>query len=444
MKSYRLLLIVCIALATGCSAFKDMKEMKEKTNDMSADMKEMLAHVKSTDETSKKMAENVVSTDRTSGEMLQQVIQTNETSTKMLAQVIQTNKNSSNMESIISRTDRNMDNMYSDTRQAISAQLRKDTYDSLMAALTMKDKLSEAFKYHLTYEYQLWKNSGKDDGAKRLELMDLAATEYFAKIESLVSKTMTDEIIHEIALFLKSPRDYLTKSWHETSKNKDDYSTLVQTNNQRALLALSATMHKVNPSQSEVFVKTGVQPVSMYSMVTKALTQYGDYNLGKKNYEEIPAYIETIQDNAPLAVRLLHFRHNFLAAMAFGKLHEVDTSLWAGVVVHPEAATAELKAKTSLWQLDLTGKGIAFIHKMNLYLQYAVTTKNFLRSIGVNVEANTDRDMMMAYRNMRFDDAIALANKSNKALSGKIINFIETVKEYRKLDSRDLLGRSKI
>lgn len=175
------------------------------------------------------------------------------------------------------------DELYDALRQGDALQLRREAYESLLKAPTLFKKISEAAKYFMSFEVQLWNGIGQDQSLPKRELLaQQAAQEFFLEIEEL------------------APRDGSVHPTH--TGDVDDINS--EKNRSASFNALAVTLHQVNRKQHRSLQETpGTKLISMYSIMEDAL-------LLSKTKAPLTGAAREVLAHEARAIQLLQARYN--------------------------------------------------------------------------------------------------------------------------------------
>ena len=301
--------LAAVMALSACSEVKKVSEMHDATVKMS--------------DTTEKMKD-------TTGEM-------NTTTTEM-------NKK---MGSLQQRTDELKvvtDELYDTLRQGDSLKLRRDGYEAVLKGATAFKKFSEAGKYFMSFEFQLWNNLGQDvEVEKRDTLAQQAAQEFFTEIEDLAAR---DNSINVMAN--PKPNDINSEENRAASFN-----------------ALAMVLHYTNRKEVRSEKLNKVEPISMYSIMEEALLAPRD--------KEQKSYIREIQAHEDKAVQLLQARYNMFPLVFIDSITKIANKSLLG------------KAKDAYlgWDFEIdTLSATQLEYLRNEVLVHSVSAKKLLLKIG--------------------------------------------------------------
>jgi hypothetical protein len=381
---------------------KDTTEMKNTTKDMSKTTKDMNNTTKEMNTTTKEMAGDTREMKLQMSDMGNQMTllnkkmdlmgeQTIGLNTKMDKMVVQTgtmNQQMTAMSAQMGQTVLKLEKMQVTTDQVLA--VASETFDSLRQgdSLTLRrnalaqllkqepgvksdvlvaSRLSEAGKYFMSFEYQLWSNLGEDrESGKRLEMAATAAKEFMRDVQQFM----------------------------QSVKQIDPPEANSEKNTDQALNVLSAAMSAINPKQSrEIKINSlstaidseKIQSLTMYDMVKTAVLAGKEIRDGKKKLEDFPAYVEEILNHEHVALLLLRTRHLFLVSLTLAKISNVTDGL-----------AEQAKMFTMEWHPNFSRFNIAELKEVNRFIKGAVATKQLLIDLGVETKSSYSLDKILA------------------------------------------------
>ncbi|QDK46385.1 hypothetical protein DOM22_15025 [Bdellovibrio sp. ZAP7] len=237
------------------------------------------------------------------------------------------------------------DELYDALRQGNALQLRREAYNSVMQAPTLFKKISEATKYFMSYEVQLWNGLGQDKSSAKRELLEQQATqEFFMEIEELAQRDNSIDPLAEPDATDITSKDNMTASFN----------------------AMAVAMDRTNRKQVENVDRLGeTQVVSMYSLMEEALLAPRDIPQ-KGSIREVLAHEEK-------AIQILQTRYNMFPLMFIDMVSKLgDKNL-------------VMQAKTLLlgWDLDMSGMNATQVEYLKTeVLQKGIDAKNLLIKLG--------------------------------------------------------------
>lgn len=317
-------------------------------------------------------------------------------------------KSTEKMSSTTENMGTTMDVQYQQLRSGDTAALRLNTFTHMMdPKVGIGNKIADACIYFKAMEYQLWSDSEFDDEYMREKLHEDAVSEF--------TKRLSDIYAH-IDIKKMSP----------TVEGK-------RHNDELAFYAFAVSLHMNHHFQDILTMKKSkLQEESMYDIIKKALAKNANRKLLLQHEEEL-----VNGPNKDMMIDLLKARVDILSALALKNLtRKGDMNITQ-------------KAKGAIFKI--TGGRLGSIdlpevystddettnNKTELYLDAAVSTKNFLRSIGVGKQP--EKTLKSAFKNIDFNEKkskdaeeSAEAEQSNKAVDKKqqaIKNLIDQLLE---------------
>lgn len=254
--------------------------------------------------------------------------------------------------------DRKTAELYDALRQGDSLSVRRNQLQALLGAKEMPRKISEAGKYFMAFEFQIWSSMGRDKDERREELAALGVREFLKDVHDFIG---VDPKVEPFA-----------------SGEKDE------ANRARSLNALATAMHILNPKQEETLREHSVlKPISVYGMIEEALRAGREIESGARLPEEYPQYIREVLAQEKTAVFLMQVRYNFLGVLALGRTVPLDRMKKAYISSKSKAAGKLIDAfsKTDL-VADMSQHNLVEIREFTSYLQGALRTHALLLEIG--------------------------------------------------------------
>lgn len=286
--------------------------------------------------------------------------------------------------------------LYDDLRQSDSLASRRASLQALNSADDAPHRISEAAKYFMGFEYQIWSDLGKDTLKRREELAASAAREFMRDVQ---------EFTHGVTA--PSPLAIYDSKAH-------------------ALNALSGAMHVLSHKQ-EVMLKqcTDLKPISMLSMIQEALVVKKEITSGEKKLEDMAPYVPEILAYESVAVLVLQTRYNFLGAMALARISKIRDGIFEYG-----------KARFWSWELDLSDKNVIEVREFTRYLTGAMKVHAFLLSVGV--QPLLDPSLAMAFKNMKLSPTLSAqveqfhtSSTPTSAKDAAVVELVDAIEVYR-------------
>ncbi len=307
-----LLALLGVVALSACSAVKNMDEMKDTTKDMKNITQDMSTTTNGMAETTERMDATSLGIQLTS------------------------------------------DDLYEDLRQGNAMTFRSQRLEAMDKNNDQLGKVSEAAKYFMSFEYQLFKNHVTDTPEK-LEYLKFNAVQ---------------EFLREIA-------KYATGAYGFDGHDKVNMFSLnpLSRNNNANLNALVVAMHLTNPNMDKNSKLRNFPKISMMDLIEEALLHSKAIESGKEKAESLSPFINEVLDYEPIVYWLIQVRHNFLATMAVAKfshlLEKGPLAQAAWVTLTPQITTdlhefntVELKS-VILW-LTEANRNVEFLRKCGL------------------------------------------------------------------------------
>ncbi len=364
--------LLILIFLSSCSAIKNTEEMNQTTKDLYQTTTEM-------NQTTKEMV-------GTTGEMKNLTQGMSETTNEM-----------KDLTQGMSDTTRDMkiltELMVRDMQQGLTNERRRGNLETMEKAPTMAAKLVSASHYYMSYEYQIWKNTGLDTREKLDQLYHLAVEEFFMDVRA-----------------------------YFTDRDMQDVGANHRDQNYRNLYALALAMHSVNPNALPQGSRTegdlvqireigdgqeaveGSDPsqVSMLDLIQYALFLGKEVYEGRVNEDEIPSFARLVLVNREDALFLLRLRANFFPALVIGKLTDADEEGGFSKMLYRKSAQLGLWLTTwtpAKWSADFTHLDFFQVKEYAAWLRFANQSRSFLNSI--DEDPMTDRTMLKIFKNMK-------------------------------------------
>lgn len=280
--------------------------------------------------------------------------------------------------------------LYDALRQGNSLQLRREAYKSILEAPTLFKKISEAGKYFMSFEVQLWNELGQDQSlAKRDILKQQAAQEFFLEIEEL------------------APSDGSVDPTQESTGN--DINS--KANRSASFNAMAAAMHQVNRKQARSLKAVpATQEVSMYSIVEEALLLPRDQAQAEGAAREVLAHEEK-------AIQLLQARYNIFPMIFIDSISHIG-----GKSLFDTVKMAYLG-----WDFQMdTLSPTKLEYLTSEVLVHAISAKNLLLKLGH--KPVLDGSVTKLLNKMQ----VKVSGKSGPELVAKQTKLLELLQELRK------------
>jgi hypothetical protein len=334
-------LALCLCVL-ACSEKKQLEEMHDSTEKM--------------EQTTRKMNESTSEMNIKTGRMADTTDRMSET-TEELSEKTESLKNIT-------------DELYDALRQGNALQLRREAWNSVLSAPTMFKRLSEAAKYFMSYELQLWNLYGQDRTLeKRDVLAQQAAQEFFLEIEDLAPRS------GDLALTAMPSPDQPDS----------------EENRAAAFNAYAVSAHLINRKQNTTLKQDSkLEMVSMLTLIEDALMAKKELQLGTKNFGTKDGYIREILAHEEKAIQILQTRYNYFPLMFMDMTTKLSEKNIAG----------KLKMMVFGWELDLDKMNIKEMEYLQTeVLQQSIRARNFMIKAGI--EPKLDYKVSALLKNMK-------------------------------------------
>jgi hypothetical protein len=274
--------------------------------------------------------------------------------------------------------------MYQDLRQGNSLELRTRRLQAMREAPVIEGKISEAGKYFMGFEFQLYKAFATDDESKMDDLKLDSINEFF--------------------------RDLPTFSYGGFGINPQ-----ATTGDMGNLFALAVAIHRVNPNEERLIREKNLPKVTMLNMIEDTLAKKAQIESGEIQAKEWEHQILVHEEECHY---LLQLRANFLGVMALDGLTNVGD---AGLI-------AKAKMLYFRYTVNLSQHTMARLEEYAKWLNEANRVRRFMS--GLNIDHRIDDKVMKLYRNMNLYVSVQPAkptprDRRNSDLQQAVVDAIE-------------------
>lgn len=305
------------ALLVGCGELKKVDEMHDSTV---------------------KMNETTGQMNKTTSQLSNTTSHMNDTTSQMRDKMTSLEEKTKDLKQVT-------DELYDTLRQGNALQLRREAYDAILKAPTLFKKISEANKYMMSFEFQIWNNIGQDLEPEKRELLgQQAAMEFFLEVEEL------------------APRD---NSINPTVQ-PDAKDINSEDNRTAAFNAMAVAMHQVNRKEARAEkMNSGLKTMTLYTMMEEAL-------LAPRNQAQKSAARE-IMAHEEKAIQILQTRLNVFPLIFIDSVTKLGDK---NLVVQAKMALLG-------WELDMdTLNATQLEYLQTEVLEQAVRAKKLLIKLG--------------------------------------------------------------
>ncbi len=251
---------------------------------LSGEMKGMHADLKETNTEMKGMRTEVV------GEIKQMGTEVSGMSNKLTDTNLQVQE--------ATKAAKHIDSLVDHARQGVASLIREQSRDQLESHSDMADKISEASKYFMAFEIQLY-SEGFTDTPEKLDMLVLNAVE---------------ELI-------RHSQSYFSRGWFD-----DDRQRMLNPNSNddvyKNLAALALTMDAINPNAELAADRTRTpKPRNMLSIIQEVLEKKAEIN---QNVVHAKLHKQRILDDEALLVYMIQVRASWLAGIILQRLTSDD------------------------------------------------------------------------------------------------------------------------
>ncbi|MDG0817937.1 hypothetical protein [Bdellovibrio svalbardensis] len=344
---------LAMALLVGCGELKKVDEMHDSTV---------------------KMGETTGQMNKTTSEM-------NDTTSQMRNKMTSLEQKTQELKQVT-------DELYDTLRQGNAMQLRRDSYDAILKAPTLFKKISEANKYMMAFEFQIWNNMGQDmEPEKRDLLAQQAAMEFFLEIEEL------------------APRDNSINA----TVQPDPKDLLGQDNRTASFNAMAIALHQVNRKEVRAEqMNKGLKTMTLLSLIEEAL-------LAPRGQAQKGAARE-IMAHEDKAIQLLQTRMNVFPLIFIDSVTKLGEKNIA----------AQAKMALFGWEFDMDCLNATQLEYLQTeVLEHAVKAKKLLIKLGKKPEMDSTVQRLLTKMSVK-SDAKKAANIA--ASQTKLLGLIAELK----------------
>lgn len=246
--------------------------------------------------------------------------------------------------------------MYHQLRSKEGQETRARSLRNLLESETFEEKLTHTVPYYQGFEFQLWTGDRSDVDVEhfRDELLAVGVDEFFRAIQSIMSEVDARE---------ESP----------STKNNEALSAF----------ALAVTLHETHVSQDTLMSKK-YEKFDFLSMIKEALEVEPLVESGEMSLANVSNWQRNIMFKPwkETAIDLLYMRHQMLVGMALVQISDVERGGFIGDIL-----TYLRRFKS--WDSQFLNRNLVTQEEVNKYLEESISTRNFLQSLGYEVELSS-------------------------------------------------------
>ncbi len=322
--------------------------------------------------------------------------------------------------------------MYDALKQGDSLNARRLGLAGILAAHSVAAKVSEAGKYFMSFEYQVWSGIGLDTEEKRLEVASSAAREFMKDVQEFIPN---DEELVAVPLV----------------RGEGDAA-----NRLRGLNAISVAMHLLNPKQEHMLKShPTLKEISAMGMIQESLKARIEIDQETKRIEDFPAYVKDILVYQSIAEFLLQVRYNFLGAMTLARLKakseikkaglNSQINEWKNKILEyalPFTDVPNTMNLSTTMEVDLKKFNLVEVREFARYLKAAIKTSDFLNSIGV--PPKIDPMLLGFYQSLNVGmSAVQVKAETTGKVSERVlaeVEFADLINRYKESGEKGLSG----
>ncbi len=273
------------------------------------------------------------------------------------------NETMGGMNAIMQDMSEQTNELYDAAKLGDSSMQRRAALEALGKATASGRKITEAVKYFISFEYQLYSGIGQDKSEeKRKHLMYEATLEFFKDVTEFLTK------------------EDVPQPLTQAEKGGDE-------NKEASFNALAVSLHKLNRKQEEYLQKNKLKEedsLSMYKAIVSALAKKKAIDEGQLKLSELADYEREVLNNEEVAVKLIQARNNFTAAILLGGVSDIQKG---NIILGQNAkAGAMFLAK---WDVNLAKINKVQSETAVKYIAAILGTHKFLKEIGIEPVYNS-------------------------------------------------------
>jgi len=249
--------------------------------------------------------------------------------------------------------------LYDALRQGDTLASRRNALDKLITVHDEARKISEAGKYFMAFEFQLWSQSCEDTNQlKRDVLMQAAAQE-----------------------FLREVQDFLPQGEFAPDPAAESDGVQYSDGNLAASVnALAAGLHVLNPKQEYRNLTIAKFPaLSMLDVLEQGIAAKKLIDSGKRTVESYPLYVKEVLIQEKAAVALLQARYNIATAIALDGISDIRSGFFT-----------QIKMYLTSWTAQMDRANLAQLQEYQAYIKGAVEIRDFLKANGYTPILNSN------------------------------------------------------
>lgn len=299
--------------------------------------------------------------------------------------------------------------LYSQLRSAQSSVERRDTFGMILNDnVEMGQKLTNAAKFFMAFEYNLYTGIKPYDNSEIRDMLFFDAVEEFYKNMASVYETdIKGEFNVKKAIKKGKMTPIHTGKW-----------SLKKRNYEQAFYAVAAAMHKVHHRQTYNAKTNGFAEMSIYTLMKNALVK-DSHGATLSEYEEYMV----AGNNKEISIALLKARIDIILALAINDSMDADeASFWPGLL---HVITGGKLGKLELPSTFETSNA-ATMHEANKKIEEALKCYDFLLSIGV--EHKIDKKVKNIFDNVELPELDSIQTENEQ-----IHEYREFIQQIQKI-----------
>ena len=300
-----------------------------------------------------------------------------------------------------------LNTLLDDSKHGSTTDLHLKLMPMLLEPQEIAPRLTLAATYFRSYEFQLWSGVFVDTPEHRDRLDATGAQEFIGFAQKLYTST------------------------------KMQINPLTDNQRELALNALAAEMDSVDDIQNVMLAKhPEVKSMSMLNIIEEGLLHNKAIEAGSESVSALPPYVDAVLQDRDVAIYLLQTRYNYLSFIGIGSLikdlqtpDSEDSVEWINLKKDllkehcklTQMISPKMKANISIYS-------ISQLKRMNLFLQNAVDTRDFLRSIDAKAELHCSAKAMISLidtSSFRFGGRESAQRREQREKLLKLFNELE-------------------
>ncbi len=289
------------------------------------------------------------------------------------------------------------DELYDALRQGNALQLRREAWNSLLQAPSMFRKISEAAKYFMSFEFQLWNKHAQDVTVeKRNILSQQAAKEFFMEIEELAPEENSINV----------------------TAQADGNDINSEENKNAAFNAMAISMSQINRKQLSAIEGSQHNIITMYSLMEEALLAKSSLQKGTANLGTKEPFVREILAHEAKAIQLLQTRYNIFPLML----------IEAATHISEQNILTKIKMATFGWELDLDKmNAVQLDYYQKELLDEALRARDLMLKLGIKPELDSTLARLLSKMQIK-----SSGDAKNAKIGVMQLKLVDSLKDIQK------------